>query len=289
MLGELLALLAALLWSLSVVLFKRSEAIHPQGLNLFKNVTSVVLLSLTLLVLGVPIASDRDPSDWLRLVLSGVLGLGLADTVFFMALRRLGPGLLAIVECAYSPLVVLLAVLFLGESLSWGFLLGAGIVVSGVVWVSSEKIDRPPEMTRGILLGVFAVSCMAVGITLAKPALDSGHLVELTLIRLVSGVAFQLVWIALDRRQRPALAVLRPQAVWRTLFPASFLGSYLAMMCWIGGFKWADASVAAVLGQTATVFTIALGVLILREPLTRRRVGGAVLAMAGALVIVLSG
>ena len=168
-------------------------------------------------------------------------------------------------------------------------MLGAGLVVSGVVWVSSEKVSRPAEMTRGMVLGVLAVSCMACGITLAKPALDSGHLVELTFIRLVSGVAFQLVWIALDRRQRPALAVLRPQAVWKTLFPASFLGSYLAMMCWLGGFKWADASVAAVLGQTATVFTIALGVLILREPLTRRRVVGAALALAGAVAIVLSG
>ena len=37
----------------------------------------------------------------------------------------------------------------------------------------------------------------------------------------------------------------RPSAVWRTLVPASVLGSYVSMLLWIGGFKWADASVAS--------------------------------------------
>lgn len=289
MLGELLSLLAALFWSCSVVLFKRSEAVSPHGLNLFKNVLAIVLLSITLLAIGAPVSIDRSTEDWVRLVGSGVLGLGIADTIFFMALRRLGPGLLAIIECAYSPTVILLAVLFLGEQLSWGFGAGALLVVGGVGWVSLERVERPPEMLRGIVLGVLAVTCMAVGITIAKPALDHGHVVELTLIRLVAGVVIQVAWILAVPHLRPSLGILVPQSTWKTLLPASFLGSYLAMLCWLGGFKWADASVAAVLGQTATVFTIALGVLVLREPLTRQRLQGAALAMAGALTIVLFG
>jgi len=286
MLGEGLALAAAMVWSLSVVLFKRSEAIHPQGLNLFKNSVAIVLLTLTMLALGVPFSETRSDGDWLRLAISGMLGLGLADTIFFMALRRLGPGLLAIVECAYAPTVVILSVLFLGEQPSAAFGLGALLVIGGVAWVSAERVDRPPDILLGMALGVVAVCCMAAGVTIAKPALENGHLVELTLIRLLAGVGLQLVWIASSRSQRAALAVFRPQAVWWTLLPASFLGSYVAMMFWLGGFKWADASVAAVLNQTATVFTIALGALLLKEPLTRRRLVGAGLALAGALTIV---
>jgi drug/metabolite transporter (DMT)-like permease len=289
MLGEGLALTAAALWSLSVVLFKRSEAIDPHGLNLFKNTVAIVLLSLTMLALGESFPTDRSTGDWLRLVVSGAVGLGLADTIFFMALRRLGPGLLAVVECAYAPTVVLLAVLFLGEQPSAALIPGALLVVGGVAVISTERIERPPDLRRGLLLGVVAIGCMACGVTLAKPALASGHLVELTLTRLLAGVAMQLTWIAFDPRLHSALAVFRPQPVWRTLLPASFLGSYVAMLCWLGGFKWADASVAAILNQTATVFTIALGVLILREPLTRRRIVGASLAMAGAVTIVVLG
>ena len=52
MLGEALALGAALTWVISVILFKRSEEISPLGLNLFKNVLTVLLLVITLCVLG---------------------------------------------------------------------------------------------------------------------------------------------------------------------------------------------------------------------------------------------
>ncbi|MEL6344103.1 MAG: DMT family transporter [Myxococcota bacterium] len=289
MLGETLALCAAMVWSLSIVLFKRSEAISPQGMNLFKNLTAISLLLLTMPLLGVGFLAERTPEDWLRLTISGVLGIGIADTATFMALRRLGPGLLAIVDCAYSPTVVLMAVVFLGEQVGPIFLLGAALVVLGVGWASADRITRPPDFWTGLGLGVFGITAMAAGVTLAKPALESGHLVELTLIRLVAGVVFQLLWILVDPRQRHALQALRPQPAWKTLLPASFLGSYVSMMLWLGGFKYADASAAAVLNQMSTIFIIFMAWLILGEAVTRRKLIGAGVAMAGAITIILLG
>jgi drug/metabolite transporter (DMT)-like permease len=47
-------------------------------------------------------------------------------------------------------------------------------------------------------------------------------------------------------------------------------------------------AVTAVLNQTATIFTILLAGVILREPLTRFRIVAAALAMAGVLLITLT-
>ena len=69
------------------------------------------------------------------------------------------------------------------------------------------------------------------------------------------------------------------------------LGEALALGCamaWATSvilFKWADASVAAVLNQMATVFTPLLAWLVLREPLTRRRVLGIGVALIGVVAI----
>jgi len=254
-------------------------------MNRVRSRTGIVLLSRAMPLLGVSVLDDRSTGDWLRLCISGALGIGIADTVVFMALRRLGPGLLAIVECTYAPTVVLLAVLFLHEQLNVAFLIGAVLVICGVAWVSTEQVSRPPDFRAGMVLGVLGIVSMAVGITLAKPALENGHLVELSLIRLLAGVGFQVVWIAIDPRQRVALKVLRPQAAWKTLLPASFLGSYVSMMLWLGGFKWGDVSSAAVLNQMSTIFTILLAWMILGEPITRRRLVGAGLAFSGAVLI----
>ena len=289
--GETLALAAAVTWAFSVILFKRSERYSPQGMNLFKNLVAIVLLTVTLAVMGVGIDFERPAADWWALIASGVLGIAVADTVFFMALRRLGPGLLAVVECSYVPSVVLLSVLFLGEAVSWWFGLGALAVVGGVLVAIGEPVrgDAPPKRDRsvGAALGGLGIVTMAIGVVIAKPALERGELVEVSLIRLIAGVCGQLVWIGLVRSQRSALEVLKPSAAWRTLLPASILGSYVAMLLWLGGFKWADASVAAVLNQMATVFTIIFARIFLAEPLTPRRLIGAAAAVGGALVILL--
>ena len=290
MLGEILALCAALVWAFSVVLFKRSESISPQGLNLFKNVVAIVLLLATMPIIGSWFDWQRSAEDWWRLALSGVLGIAVADTLFFMALRRLGAGRLAVVECVYAPVIVVMSVLMLDEKVGGGFVLGAVLVVGGVL-LSNRGTPREDaessELTYGAFLGVIAIVCMAFGVVVAKPALERGGLVELSLIRLVAGVIAQVLWIAFVSRERGILDVFKPGAVWRWLMPASVLGSYIAMLLWLGGFKWADASVAALLNQMSTIFTIILAWLILKEPMTSEKWWGAVTAVCGVAVILL--
>ena len=42
------------------------------------------------------------------MVVSGALGIGVADTMFFECLERLGASKTAVVECLYSPVVILI-------------------------------------------------------------------------------------------------------------------------------------------------------------------------------------
>jgi drug/metabolite transporter (DMT)-like permease len=292
MLGEALALGAAMAWSVSVILFRRSEAVTPLGMNLFKNSVAVGLLALTLPVLGQGIAWHRPSEDWWKLCVSGVLGIGIADTLIFMALRRLGPSRLAIVDCVYAPVIVLASVLFLGEHVGPAFLVGAVLVVGGVLLGATSSARRNPRLPKdrapiavGVVLGISGIVAMALGVVLAKRPLERSNLVEVTLVRLVAGIASQLVWIALVPAERSAFAAFRPGPAWRTLVPAAVLSAYISMLLWLGGFKWASASTAAVLNQMSTVFTIVLARLILGEPLTRRRALGGLMAISGAIIV----
>ncbi len=292
-LGELCAIGAAVTWSGSVVLFKRSESVSPQAINLFKNVAASILLTTTMLVMGIDIDWGRSAVDWWFLVLSGVLGIAVADTLVFMALRELGASLLAVVDCIYAPVIVTLGVLVLGESLTWAFAVGAVLVVGGIVMASLSGATQPAQslrMTankkRGIVYGLAGIVAMAIGVIVAKPVLERSHLVEVTLVRLLAGVLGQLFWMAVVPSQRASMRVLKPSRVWATLLPASILGSYIAMLLWLGGFKWASASRAAVLNQLSSVFTIVLARIYLKEHVSGRRALGAAAAVAGAVIIV---
>ncbi len=294
MTGEALALGSALAWSVAIILFRRSEAVSPLALNLFKNVAATLLLAATFLLMGGTF-SERSWSDWLRLIVSGVLGITFADVLFFHALRRLGPARLAVVECAYAPFIVALSVLFLDESMTPAFVVGASLVVGGMLTValpSRRHRAVEPEGQRakalvGVLCGAVAMAAMGGAVVLAKPAFANGSVIEVTLIRLIAGSLALLLFVLPVAERRAELNVFRPQRVWFTLAPAAFIGSYLSSLLWIGGFKYAEASVAAVLNQTTTVFTLILARLFLAEAFTRRSLLAVALGIIGTLLVAL--
>jgi drug/metabolite transporter (DMT)-like permease len=140
---------------------------------------------------------------------------------------------------------------------------------------------------RGVLTGAIAIILIAAGVAIAKPALAGTPLLWSIELRYVGGLIG--VWLSLPLVKRDVGKALSsiPRKHWLMLFGISFT-AYFQMILWLGGFKYAQASIAAVLNQTATIFTILLAALFLHEPLTRFRIAAAILAISGVLLITLS-
>ena len=290
-LGEFCALGAALSWALALVWFKISgESIRPLSLSLFKNVIGIVLLVATLpFFLGGQFGiGDLAPEDIYILILSGVVGIAIADTLLFYSLNIIGVGLLTIMECTYTPAVFLFAVLFHSQQLAVYHYVGGALVLSGVFLSSTHK--PPARRTRaqllvGMLLGVSAMGLMALGIVVAQPIIEEAPLVPVVLIRVLGGTAVLAAFIAARPDRGSLLRVFKPCAAWKTSVPASVCGMYVAMLLWVAGFKYADAAVAATLNQTSTIMALVFAWLILKESFTRRKLAAAGLALSGVLVV----
>lgn len=285
-LGEILALASGLAWAVAVVLFRVSgRSIHPVGLNLGKNVLGLVLIVPTLLLLGEPLAPAVPASATGLLLLSGVLGIAVSDTLFFNALNRLGASLTAIVDCFYSPFVIALSFLLLGERLSLVQLAGAALVVSAILTVSKEgKIEKlaPKDLAAGIAYGIAAMFFTALGIVMVKPVLDEVSVFWATLVRMAGGTAALALLLPALKTRKAVIAPLFDRRNWKALVPAAFFGSYLSLILWTGGMKYAKASVAAVLSQLNTIFIVVIAAVFLRERLTGWKALAVVLAFVGA-------
>src|SRR5204863_2910745 len=160
--GILAALGCAASWAMGAVLFKKvGEQLSSPAMTLVKAFISAALMGLVLLFAGCTRVSNE---TLILLVLSGVLGIAVGDTLFFAALKELTPHTLIMLLTGGQVLTVLLAVVFLNESpapLSW---LGIALVISGIFIVvranlSGEKKKSP---LRGIILGVLSTVCMSV-------------------------------------------------------------------------------------------------------------------------------
>jgi drug/metabolite transporter (DMT)-like permease len=284
--GDAMALACALAWAVAVILFQRIRDVDADGVNLFKNVFATALLLGTLAATGGWFDTARSGRDWLLLSASGILGLAVADTLFLAGLRRLDASVAAICECAYAPTVVLLGALLLGERLGVGIAIGGPLIVLGLFLVGYQRAKGPVVIDRrGVVLAMAGVIGTATGVVVAKPALGRSSLIEATAVRLVAGTLALLAFQLVTGRARKALSLFRPQPVWKLLVPATFLGTYVAMILWLGGMKYGTASRAALLNQSSAIMVLGLSSL-LGEKVPRRRWIGAFFAVAGVVTIV---
>ncbi|HSO20173.1 MAG TPA: DMT family transporter [Desulfosarcina sp.] len=286
--GILCAAGAALFWSIAVVMFKKSgDLLSPTALNLFKGMVTLILLAPTLWIGGIAWFPERPVRDWVLFSLSGLLGITLADNLFFMALKRLGAGLWAVVDCLYLPLIILLSAVVLNESIGVKGMIGAGLVVAAIgagSYSGSNYAARRSDMAAGLLLGALAVSMLAVSIIMVKPLLAQTGVLWASFVRLLAGVGGLLLVAACHPERRLIFGVLKPSPSWKLALPASVIGNYLAMLAWLAGFKYTLVPIAAILNQLATIFTFILAAVFLKEPVTPARLTAILLAVAGALL-----
>jgi drug/metabolite transporter (DMT)-like permease len=289
-LGQTLSLLAAVTWAFAVILFKKSgETVHPIALNLFKNLLAVVLFLPTLWIFGGALTHPVPANEYLLFMLSGVLGIGIGDTLFFKSLNRIGAGLSAIVICLYSPFIIGLSYLWLGERLAASQAMGALMIIAAVLLTTrlkdTQRIGRA-DLLWGIIWGVLATASMAVGIVMIKPWLVRAPLLWAIEIRLVGGI-MSLVLITLfhPSRQKILASLLIPGGRIYTVSGA-FVGAYLAMLVWLAGMKLTQVSIASALNQTSTLFVFLFAALFLREPITWRRTVTIIMAVSGAFLVI---
>ena len=288
-LGKLLSTASAALWAGAVIAFKQSsEELSSAAQNLVKNLVALLLFGLTLPVFGVSFLPDVPRECWLRITASGLIGLALGDMLFFAALKRLGAGLNAIVDCLYSPLVFILSIFFLGEPVTLGVILGGPLVV-GALLLSADpgKAAHIPKrrILEGLALGSLSMLSMAAGIVVIKPVLARHAAWWVIFWRTAAGSLGMVLWMALVR-ERPRMSF---SSAWRKLLAGAVLGTYLATAAWLFGMKYTTVTSAAVLNQLSTFFILLMAAKFLAEPLTRRKALAAMVAFAGgSLVLTLS-
>jgi drug/metabolite transporter (DMT)-like permease len=187
-------------------------------------------------------------------------------------------------------LVALLAVLIIGDPLTWPKLLAIIVATLGVVILSTR-----PETTKGMLRdwGPAATGLLA-GLLFGVAAIGfRGGIINLPegsfLIRastiLVLSLALQsailLAWLAaLDRG-----ALTASFGVWRTSLLAGFLGAF-ASQFWFIGFSLTSAANVRTLALVEVLMALAVSAFVFRQPVTgRQTVGIAVIVLGVGLLL----
>lgn len=291
--GEIFALASAVTWALAVVLFRRSgESLPPFELNLFKNCLGIVLLVPTILIVNGPVLPDYGARDVGLVLASGLIGIALADTWYLKALNLMGAGRTGIVASLFSPFVILLSTVFLGERMLFWQWFGFCLVISGVLlvtWRANRSALDSADVEKGAVYGVLSMLTMAVGVVMVKEILETRPFLWTVELRMLGGLAGMLVFIAVRGAWASTIAAFRRPQPWLTIISASFLAAYLALILWLAGYKLIDASIASILNETSGVFIVLLAWIMLGEKMNGRKLAGISLTVLGVLVMMIKG
>ncbi|MBF2049450.1 MAG: DMT family transporter [Elainella sp. C42_A2020_010] len=286
--GELAALSAALLWALASFIYARlGKQMSPLWLNLTKSSLAVGMILLTL-VLRRDASPQLEWNSFMLLFLSGAVGIGFGDSVFFAALTNLGARRALLLEAIAPPLSACLAFVFLDEHLGLTAWLGILLTVVGVAWVI---VERTPEQTavlnlkRGVILGLLAALAQSSGAVLSRAALAETAVSPLwsSLIRLAAAVTVLLLWLG----RHPSWQALQPLRSGRFLTvitAAAFAGTYLGIWLQQTALKFTETGIAQALIATSPLFIIPIAMLT-GERVSFRAILGALIALAGVWLL----
>lgn len=284
--GELAALSAALAWAIASVLYTRlGRQLPPLGLNLAKNGIAIAFVAVLLLLRGEAAVGLNGGALGL-LVLSGAIGIGFGDTVFFETLNCLGVRRALLMEALAPPLTAVLAFVFLHEQLSWQSWLGILLTVGGVTWVVVERVLDVVGSTfrplRGIGFGLLAAIAQASGSVLSRAALADTTVDPLwsSLIRLTTGLLVLVLWTAAQPRLWREFKPLQSARFLLLLTGASFIGTFLATWLQQTAIKHTAVGIAQSLSATSPLFILPIA-LLLGERISMRAVLGVLVALMG--------
>jgi drug/metabolite transporter (DMT)-like permease len=291
--GEVAALSAAFIWAAASIVYTGvGRQLPPLLLNLVKGLIAIGLLLLTLLLSGLLSGTLLPVVGFVPLGLlltSGIIGIGIGDTAYFMALNSLGARRALVLESLSPPLGALLALIFLQEQLPPQAWLGIGLTIAGVIWVVLERSPQSHQShlsLRGMIAGLVAAIGQAVGAVLSRAAFAETAIDPLwsTLIRLLAGILVLLVWFVTQRHPIQKLAPLRSPKLLATVILAAFASTYLGIWLQQVALKYASTGVAQALSATSPLFVIPFAIAT-GETVSLRAVLGVLIALVGVCLL----
>jgi drug/metabolite transporter (DMT)-like permease len=283
--GALCALGAALAWSITSLL---ARTLMPHYGSVTINAVRSGIAG-TFLVAWVVVADGPAPlvtmsgTTFAVLIVSIVMAIGLGDTVFFESARAIGLGRAMTIATTYPVGAAVLASVLYGERITTPIAAGTLLTLGGVALIVGVRAEaRPERLWFGVWTAVVASVAWAVSTVMMKTPLTEIDPLTAQAIRLP--LASALLWLTpWTRGAGAALRAAGPGPLLRIGALSAITAA--SSVLFVASLKYAGVTVGSVLSSTAPLFALPLGVIFLGERVSVWTVLGALVAVAGIVVL----
>jgi len=289
--GEMAALGCAFTWALTSILIKqpviRMGAVSVNTLRTWTGAAVFLALLLATGKAGALLALP--PYTVFALVFSMAIGLGIGDTLYFQSVKLIGVSRALPISGSYPLPTLLLAVIWLGEPVTWRHALGTMLVVTSIYLISLPSgkngvaTAAQRDIRRGVLLAALAGVLWATSTALLKSGVGNTDLVVANSVRLP---AAGLVLLSMVLRQPGGFRVRGVEAgTVAVVLLSGIAGTALGSALYLTAVIQAGAAKAAALQSVSPFIAAPLAFVFLREPIAPATLAGTVLSVAGVWLL----
>ena len=296
MIGELAALGAAVCWAVAPILYRRALfRMKPVSVNIVRSVSNAAVLLLILLTLGKTNILTSLPLEVIFVIIaSGLIGLGLGDTLYLVGLHSVGVARAVPLASTYPLFSLIWATFLLGQPVTATAIIGAFVILLGIWLLSRDKGENAEEASgNDFFVGVIASMATAVAWSVSLTLMDFAVTLPnmsafdanyaMVTARLAVMALFMLALSPVLDRNHGFLKVKR-----RTLIELCVGGLVANGVGWLlmnYSFQNIIEAQAVPISSTTPLFSAIAGFVLFHEGMTFNNTVGAIIIVAGVSLI----
>jgi len=299
LIGEFAALGAAVSWAVAPILYRRALfKTKPVSANIVRCASNAAVLLFILLALGKAGALASLPFEVVVVtVVSGVIGLGIGDTLYMIGLKSVGVAKAVPLASTYPLFSLLWATFLLGEPVTVPAVLGASAILFGIWLLSRAKgesaaDDRGKSAFKGLAASLATAIIWSVSITLMDVAvtfpgvngIDANFAIVTMRIAVMS--VFMLALSPILDRDRGFLKIKRSTLI--ELCVGGLVANGIGWLLMSYSFLNILESQAVPISSATPLFSAVAGFALFHEKVTAKTALGAIVIVFGIFLIFLT-
>lgn len=294
MIAELAALGAAISWAIAPILYRKALVnAKPISANIVRCATNAGVLVAILLLFGKVGALTALPTQTIVLVVvSGIIGLGIGDTLYMIGLKYVGVSRAVPLAAAYPLFSLVWATFLLNQPLALTAVLGAGVIILGIWLLSREKNEEKAGVNnRLVFIGtvvslvtaiVWSVSITMMDVAVSNVASFDANFAIVTL-RIASIAVFFMMLAPFLDKEHGFLKLSRNAII--GLCVGGLVANGIGWILLNYSFLNLTVAQAVPISSTSPLFAAIAGFILFHEKMTKRAFLGAIAIVAGVALI----
>ncbi|MDF2531846.1 MAG: hypothetical protein K0Q65_1427, partial [Clostridia bacterium] len=282
----------ALCWTLTAIAFESAgKKVGSLAVNIIRLVIAFILLSVfTFFTRGIGLPIDASGSNWLWLLISGMIGFVIGDLFLFQAYVLIGSRISLLIMSAVHPITAITGFLLMGERITLLGMSGMFITIGGIALVilsrsADEKKVKLAHPAKGLLFAFIGALGQSFGLVFSKLGMGDYHPFAATQIRIIAAFIGFFIVITVGKRWKEVFDSFQNKIAIRNIAIGAFFGPFLGVSFSLLAVQHTSTGIVSTITSISPILIIPASIMIFKEKVLPKEIVGALITLVGVALL----